>query len=230
MRAVSTDAGKIAAEDLLRQASALGIPWERILSEEIRAERTLQLSLSDVNEDWPLWPAFWILPLSLLDSWRVRDRIHRLAWRASRDGCDTAASQLRALHAHLLGKGNGRGSDGSLMAKHLWFGYQRVRVLLRISRAAEKVCRDRPDPVECLSEETGCSAADARWALDRARSSWRGHCLDDAMHRARDEGFELPADRNEVRAFRRLRRFISSSRQPWNGKAELELSAPGSGS
>ena len=227
---MSTDAGKIAAEDLLRQASALRIPWERILSEEIRAERTLQLSLPDVSEDWPLWPAFWILPLSLLDSWRVRDRIHRLAWRASRDGCESAASQLRALHAHLLGKGNGRSSDGSLMAKHLWFGYQRVRVLLRISRAAEKVSKNCLDPVECLSEKTGCSAADAGWALDRARSSWRGHCLDDAMRRARDEGFELPADRNEVRAFRRLRRFVTSSRPPRPRNAVSELSAPGSGS
>ena len=227
---MSTEAGKIAAQDLLRQASALGIPWERILSEEIRAERMLQLSLADVAEDWPLWAAFWILPVSLLHSWRVRDRIHQLAWKSSRDGCESAASQLRALHAHLLGKESGRASDATLMAKHLWFGYQRVKALLRISRAAEKVHEDLPDPIACLCKTTGCSAADSRWALDRARSNGRGHRLDDAMRRARDEGFELPQDRNEVRAFRRLRMFVRSSRLPWNGKTEIELSDPGSGS
>ena len=31
------------------------------------------------------------------------------------------------------------------------------------------------------------------------------------MRRARDEGFELPLDRNEVAAFRRLRAFVRSS-------------------
>jgi hypothetical protein len=31
------------------------------------------------------------------------------------------------------------------------------------------------------------------------------------MRRARDEGFELPEDKNEVRAFRRLRSFVRSS-------------------
>jgi hypothetical protein len=227
---MSANAGKIAAEDLLRQASSLGIPWERILSEEIRAERTLRLCLADVSESWPLWAAFPILPLSLLDSWRVRDRIHLLAWKASRDGCESSASQLRALHAHLLGKGNARASDATLMAKHLWFAYQRVRALLRISRAAEKVHEDLPDPIGCLRERTGCSAADARWALDRARSNGRGHRLDDAMGRARDEGFELPQDRNEVRAFRRLRSFVKSSRPPRVRNAASELSVRASGS
>jgi hypothetical protein len=63
-----TKTEKIAAEDLLDQAAALGIPWDRILEDEIRAERALRLCLADVNEDWPIWPAFWILPLSLFDS------------------------------------------------------------------------------------------------------------------------------------------------------------------
>jgi hypothetical protein len=206
-----TNAEKIVAEDLLDQATALGIPWDRILADEIRAERTLRLSLADVNEDWPIWPAFWILPLSLFDSWRVRDRIRVLAWKAGREGCGASARQLRALHAHLLGRENGRGSDAAIVAKHLWFGYQRVLALARTSRAAEKLRGEFPERIESLRERTGCSIADARWALERAESARRGHRLDDAMRRVRDEGFELPEDAEEFRAFRRLRSFVRSS-------------------
>jgi len=171
MRAVSTDAGKIAAEDLLRQASALGIPWERILSEEIRAERTLQLSLSDVNEDWPLWPAFWILPLSLLDSWRLRDRIHRLAWRASRDGCESVPER-------------------------------------------ENRMLDRRRAMGARSRPLGLAG------------TLPGRC-DAPRPRRRVRAASGP---KRVRAFRRLRRFITSSRPPRARNAESELSAPGSGS
>lgn len=208
---MSTSAERVAAEDLLHQATALGIPWERILTEEIRAERILRLSLSDVGENWPIWPAFWILPVSLLHSWRVRDRIHGLAWEASREGSDAAARQLRALHAHFLGRENGRRSDATQMARHLWFGYQRVMTLARISRAAEKACGNVGDSLEFLRKKMGCSVEDARWALGRASSPGRGHRLDDAMHRVRTEGFELPQAENEVRAFRRLRIFIRTS-------------------
>lgn len=200
-----------AADDLLHQATALGIPWERILTEEIRAERTLRLSLADVSENWPIWPAFWILPLSLLHSWRVRDRIHGLAWKASREGSYAAARQLRALHAHFLGRRNGRPSDSTQMARHFWFGYQRVMTLARISRDAEKAGRKADDSLELLRERTGCSLEDARWALRRARSPGRGHRLDDVMRRVRSEGFELPQAENEVRAFRRLRDFVRTS-------------------
>ncbi|HEX9687796.1 MAG TPA: hypothetical protein VGB47_01840 [Thermoanaerobaculia bacterium] len=206
-----TKAEKIAAEGLLDQAAALEIPWDRILEDEIRAERALRLSLADVNEDWPIWPAFWILPLSLFDSWRVRDRIQVLAWKASRERCGASARQLRALHAHLLGRENCRATDATLMAKHLWFGYQRVLALARTSRAAEKLRGDLRERIDALRESTGCSIADARWALERAESARRGHRLDDAMRRVRDEGFELPEDPEEIRAFRRLRSFVRSS-------------------
>ena len=153
----------------------------------------------------------FLRPLSLLHSWRVRDRIHRLAWKASRDRCDVAARQLRALHAHLLGKSNGRASEATLMARHLWFGYQRVLGLANISRAAEKIPGDPATRLATLRKSTGCSAADARWALCRSDKAGRGHRLDDAMARAREEGFELPRDRSEVAAFRRLRAFVLSS-------------------
>jgi hypothetical protein len=213
----------------------LGIPWQRIVADEIRAEKALRLSLADVTDDWPLWAALWILPLSLLHSWRVRDRIHRLAWRASRESCPDSARQLRALHAHFLGRPNGRASEATLLALHLWFGYQRVLALARIGRAAEKTRGDFDARVASLRTRTGCSNADARWALCRASSVGRGHRLDDAMRRVRNEGFELPQDRSEVEAFRRLRAFVASSphlarlaNRTKNGRTRV--SAPGSGS
>jgi hypothetical protein len=199
------------AGDLLREASDLGIPWQRILADEICAEKALRLSLADVTEDWPLWPALWILPLSLLQSWRVRDRIHRLSWKASRNRCEDSARQLRALHAHFLGRANGRASEATLFARHLWFGYQRVLALARISRAAEKTRGDLETRIASLRTGSGCSSSDARWAVCRAGAAGRGHRLDDAMRRAREEGFELPLDCSEVEAFRRLRAFVASS-------------------
>lgn len=234
MRAVSDSERKV--EDLLREASDLGIPWQRIVADEIRAERALRLSLADVTDDWPLWPALWILPLSLLHSWRVRDRIHQISWKASRDRCENSARQLRALHAHLLGRANGRASEATLLARHLWFGYQRVLALARISRAAEKTRGDFETRIASLQMKTGCSNADAGWAVCRAGSAGRGHRLDDAMRRAREEGFELPLDRSEVEAFRRLRAFVASSahlaRLENNGRGgkETRVSAPGRGS
>jgi hypothetical protein len=200
-----------AADDLLRDATALGIPWQRILAEEIRSERALRSCLSDVDDGWPLWPAFWILPLTLLNSWRVRERIQTMAWKASHEGCEGSARQLRALAAHLLGRRTGRGSDAVLMARHLWFGYQRVLTLSRVCRAAEKAREAGEAAIEALRARTGCSRSDARWALERANSPARGHRLDDAMRRVRDEGFELPEDGSEVRAFRMLQRFVRSA-------------------
>jgi hypothetical protein len=208
---VSSSAENRGAQDLVRQATDLGIPWERILAEEIRAERLLQLSLSDVTENWPLWPAFWILPVSLLNSWRVRERIHTLAWEAGRRECPEAARQLRALHAHLSGRQNGRSSDATLLARHLWFGYQRVLALTRISRLAAKLRGDPTHRIESVRKRAGCSLEDATWAVQRLIPPARGHSLDDAMRRTRDEGFELPEEENEVRAFRRLRSFVRSS-------------------
>lgn len=212
MRKMSNRASVVAfVPELLREADELGIPWRQILSDEIRAERRLRECIADVEERWPLWPALSILPISLLNSWRVRDRIQVLAWRASREDSADSVRQLRALHAHWLGRRKGRGSDAALFAKHLWFGYQRVLSLMRVSRAAERARESGAQRIEAVRKATGCSARDAEWAYQRAIAPCRGHALDDAMRRARDEGFELPQEENEVRGFRRLRSFVRSS-------------------
>jgi hypothetical protein len=213
VRAV-TNPDKRDAQRLIEQASALQIPWARILEDEIRAERALRLCLADVDDEWPLWPTFWILPFSLLNSWRVRQRIQGMAWKATHERCEASARQLRDLAAHLLGRRNGWSSEATILARHLWFGYQRVLTLSRVCRVAERMRVTGGDAIELIRTKADCSTVDARWALERARSPMRGHRLDDVMRRVRSEGFELPEDRSEVCAFRRLRSFVRSSPHP----------------
>ena len=192
-------------EPLLAQASALGIPWERILAEEIRAERSLREYLAE-SEECPLRSAYWILPRSLLQSFRVRDRIAGLSWDASMKSGQEAARQLRSLQEHLSGKSNGHhrnvNGNGAAMARHLWFGYHRVLALQRICRAARKSHGDCQERIASIREKTGCAPDDAEWAIRREVSPGSGQVLDDAMRQAREEGFELPTAESEVRAFR----------------------------
>jgi hypothetical protein len=199
-------------ERLLEEASALGIPWERILAEEIRAERTLREWLAE-NEDCPLRSAYWILPRSLLQSFRIRDLIAGLSWEASMGGRRDAARQLRSLLEHLSGKSSGHAAagNGAATARHLWFGYHRILALQRICCAARKSRGDYETRLAMVCEATGCAPGDADWAIRRETSRNGHHALDDAMRRAREEGFELPTAESEVRAFRRLQRFVKSS-------------------
>ena len=200
-------------ESLLAQASALGIPWKRILQEEIRAEQTLREYMAE-PEECPLRSAYWILPRSLLQSFRVRDLIAGLSWDASMKSGQEAARQLRSLQEHLSGKSNGHhrnvNGNGAAMARHLWFGYHRVLALQRICRAARKSHGDYEERIASICEKTGCAPDDADWAIRREGSPGSGQVLDDAMRQAREEGFELPGAESEVRAFRRLQRFVKS--------------------
>src|SRR5258708_11875672 len=70
------------ANDLIDVAEALGIPWQRLLETEIQAERELRRTVGEASEEAPLWRVLAALPLSVLDSWRVRERIPALAWEA----------------------------------------------------------------------------------------------------------------------------------------------------
>lgn len=210
-------------ERLLAQASALSIPWERILAEEIRAERSLREYLAE-SEECPLRSAYWILPRSLLQSFRVRDLIAALSWDASMKGGREAARQLRSLQEHLSGKSNGHhrngngNGNGAAMARHLWFGYHRVLALQRICRAARKSHGDYETRIASICGKAGCAPDDADWAIRREVSPESGQVLDDAMRQAREEGFELPTAESEVRAFRKLQRFVKAS-APSNGGA-----------
>jgi hypothetical protein len=196
------------ALELLGRAELLGIPWERILGEEIQAEETLRRSLEDVGADWPLEAALQILPSSFLRSWRARDRLHAL-WARSRVAFDRRARrQLRRVVASLLGKAD---DDRTSHAQHLWFAYQRVLLLQRVSRAAARSRGAAPERIASICERARCRPDDATWAAALEDAPRRGHRLDAAVRKARDEGFQIPRAATEARAFAALREMVRVS-------------------
>lgn len=193
--------------DVRAVAEALGIPWQRILESEIESERALRRLVGEAAADEPLWRILCALPSSALDSWRVRERVNALACEASAGRAPKAGRELKEVFDHLRGKRNGRRSSADLMARHFWFAYQRIRELVRAASAAEKARGDHAWRLRRTAEVSGCSLPDARWALDRAESRGRGHCLDDAVARARSEGFEIPRAGTPLQSFVLLRKL-----------------------
>lgn len=189
--------------DILLRARSLGIPWERILMQEIRAEETLRRYLVDVEADWPLWSALAILPFSFLQAWRVREHVAELACAAQGFRGGNALRQLRFLFRRLVGSETHAASAS--LAEHLWFAYQRVLLLQRVARAAGATSGSMQERLALVCARAGCSHDDAQWAVCREASPRPGHCLDEAMRKARDEGFQIPRAASEVKAFRRLR-------------------------
>jgi len=198
------------AEVLIRQATALGIPWQRLLRSEIAAETTMRAFFVAIDGDWPLWAALAALPFGPLQSWRVRDRLEALSSEARSVGCEASARQLRAVFRHLCGKSSASASAPAL-ARHLWFAYQRVLVLQHIARVARHSRGSLDERVDAVVGRLACSRQDAEWAVRRETQDGRSHLLDDAMQKARDEGFEIPRMTNEARAFRKLRSVARSS-------------------
>ena len=194
--------------DVLAEAEALGIPWQIILSKEIAAEKSLRESVENLEGDWPLSCLFSLLPYSLLQSWRARERIHTLSWEARSERSRAAANRLRSVFLHLAGKRCPGEPFDFLLANHLGFAYERILQLQRICRTAEKSKGSRDEKIAEIVRRTHCSESDAAWAVDRSGARRRGHRLDDAMRRAREEGFELPVAQSELIAFTRLKRFV----------------------
>lgn len=197
-------------EALLDRARALGIPWERLIRQEIDAETTMRTFFLDVDGDWPLWAALAALPFCPLQSWRLRDRLEAHSSEARSVGCPRAARQLRAVFRHLCGK-TSRSASAPALARHLWFAYQRVLVLQHVGRLAHRSEGAFEERVAWVSERAACSRTDAEWAVRREDLPARAHLLDDAMRQARQEGFEIPHTTSEARAFRKLRSIARSS-------------------
>jgi hypothetical protein len=84
-------------------------------------------------------------------------------------------------------------------------------VLQQIGRAAHRSGGTHEERVAFVAQRTACSRADAEWAVRREERPGLSHLLDDAMRKARDEGFEIPHQTTEARAFRRLRSVARSS-------------------
>jgi hypothetical protein len=200
----------LSGEDLLTRARALAIPWERLLLEEIKAEEMLRRFLADVEVEWPLWSALRILPLSFLTSWRLRDRIRLLSCQARGIDRGGALRQLRLIFAFLSGKLATARSEAPIV-EHLWFAHQRVLLLQRVSRAAARSRGATADRLAFVRAKTGCHFDDAVWAICREDAPGRGHRLDAAMRKAREEGFQIPRESTEAKAFRRLRSIARSA-------------------
>lgn len=212
--------------DIRAVAEALGIPWRRILESEIESERALRQILGAAASEEPLWRILCSLPASALDSWRVRERVNAMACEARTGHAPSAARELKAVFDHLRGRGRTRRSSADPMARHFWFAYQRVQELVSAAGAAEKSRGDRVTRLRRIVETSGCAAADAEWALARCESPSRGHRIDDAVARARTEGFEIPRAGTAFRSFvllRKLARKGAPSRRRAAPKKELRL-------
>jgi hypothetical protein len=206
--------------DIRAVAEALGIPWRRILESEIESERTLRQILGAAAADEPLWRILCSLPTSALDSWRVRERVSAMAREARTGRAPSAARELKAVFDQLRGKGKDRRSSADPMARHLWLAYQRVRELVSAAGAAEKSRGDTVTRLRKTVEMSGCAAADAEWALARCESPGRGHRIDDAVARAREEGFEIPRAGTAFQSFVLLRRLARKCAPPRRRVAE----------
>jgi hypothetical protein len=198
------------SSDLVRDAEALGVPWRRILREEIQAEKSLRRYLEDVEADWPLEAGMKVLPASFLRSWRMRDRLHGL-WTRSRVAFDRRARrQLRGVVSSLLGKA-ADDPNRTTLAEHLWFAYQRVLLLQRVSRTAARSRGGWDERLAFICERARCRPDDAAWAAALEDAPRRGHRLDAAIRKARDEGFQIPRAATEARAFAALREMVRVS-------------------
>ena len=193
---------------LIRQAQALGIPWRRILTREISTEGMLQRFLGCEIGELPLWRALAIIPNSLFHSWRVRDLIDRLAWEASAQGSRAARREIASLLNCLSGVRARRWTEEMARAKHYWFAYDRILELQAVALAAERSRAQGKNRIAEVCQSTGSTRSDAEWAVTRLDAPGRSHALDDAVARARQEGFEIPNAASELQAFSRLRRFV----------------------
>ena len=197
---------------LIDEAEALGIPWKEILSREILAESTLQRFLGAEIGNLPLWRVISILPNTLLHCWRARDLLDRLFWEASAEGSRSARREVTALLGCLTGRRARRVREETILARHYWFAYNRVLELQAVALAAEKCRAEAALQVASLCQSTGAPRRDVQWAVARLTSHERSYVLDDAMARAREEGFEIPRASTEPESFSRLRRFVSRHR------------------
>ena len=193
-------------EDVLRCAEILAIPWKRVLLEEIAAEEKLRRYFRDVDEEGPLESSFAVLGLDALRSWRVRNRVERLAY-AARAGVRGALRSVRAFARHLAGEA---GPEPAALAWHCRFAYERILLLQRARRAAARSRGTTAERLAFVCSTARCSFEDAAWALREEDAPRRGHRLDAAIRKVREEGFLVPRARNEARSLFELRRMVSS--------------------
>ena len=199
-----------ASPEILSCAETLGIPWRRLLLDEIRAEQKLRSYLPDVGAGYSLESALAILSHAALRSFRVRDQFETLA-------CQTRASvrgALRRMRAAVRGLAGGSGGNDAALLRHCRVAYHRILLLQRVRRAA---VRSRGSPAERLAfvcASARCSFDDAAWALGEEDSPRRGRRMEAAVRKVRGEGFLVPRAHTEAQSLAELRRIVASSAPP----------------
>jgi hypothetical protein len=176
--------------------------------EEVRAEESLRRYFEDIDAEWPLAAALRILPLTFLRSWRLRNRIQTLSAQSRAARALPAQRELRHAFEYLRGRNQ---ADRTTLSEHLWFGYQRVLLLQRVSRAAAASRGTMAERLAFICTRARCAYDDAAWAAGLEDSPRRGHRLDAAVRKVRDEGFQIPRAATEARAFATLRRIVRAA-------------------
>jgi hypothetical protein len=207
-RSPAVPSGEAATREMLKYAETLGIPWKRIVLEEIDAERRLRMYFSDVEQGCPLKAILRVLSLAFLQSWRARDRIQRLACEARGASDRVAVKQLRMVLLEVAGES---GPDKMTFAEHLWFAYQRILLLQRVRRAAARSRGSMAERLAFVCSRAHCGYDDAVWAIREEDSPRRSDRLDAAVRKTREEGFLIPRAETEARALAELRRIVRSS-------------------
>jgi hypothetical protein len=92
------------AAEILRNAEGLGVPWKRILIDEIQSEQRLRRHVVDIDKNCSLSTILTILAFSCLRSWRARDQMERLSQQARRLASREAIRQIGNVFFELVGR------------------------------------------------------------------------------------------------------------------------------
>lgn len=203
-------------EEILGCAETLGIPWRRVLLEEIQAEQKLRSYLPDIRAECSLESAVTILSLSALRSWRVRDHVESLVCQ-SRSSVRGAMRKLQGFLRRLAGE---TGPDPASLARHCRFAYQRILLLQRVRRAAARSRGTMAERLAFVCSTARCAFDDAAWALREQGSPRRGQCMEAAVRKVRDEGFLVPRAHTEARSLTELRRIVFAPSSSPSSRAE----------
>jgi hypothetical protein len=176
--------------------------------DEIAAEERLRRYLADVEEEIPIASVSRLLSSCFLRSWRVREQIEGLAYEARTSSSPEAVKRLRSVFYGLIGRNEG---DKVAFAQHLWFAYQRILLLQRARRAAAKCRGELPERLAFVCSSARCSYDDAAWAVLEEDLPQRGHSLDAAVRKVREEGFRIPVAKTAAASVSRLRRIVNAS-------------------
>jgi hypothetical protein len=199
-----TDASS--ADEILSCAETLGIPWRRVLLQEIEAEQKLRRYLADVSAECPLDSALSILSHAAQRSWRVRDQVESLAGQA-RASVRGARRGLRKFLRHLEGDSE---PASTAFVRHCGFAYQRILLLQRVRRTAARSRGSMPERLAYVCTTARCGFEDAVWALREEGSTRRGERMEAAIRKVREEGFFVPRSATEARALAELRKIALS--------------------